>query len=172
MLPTKSSSECPKVQNPEESNLDVGGVHPLKNVDLDSTQSSCADDERDNTVQTPVSATPSYSNCATNNRKTNHNILITDHTLNVDIFEPRKPSQVCLTAHDPLQIMKKPKLTTDFGNKRLEHVTHTSGINSNLNCNWPLGRTHRPDSLLGLASNMYTMPLSDVMSNSNAKTFL
>ncbi|VDP63245.1 unnamed protein product, partial [Schistosoma curassoni] len=58
--PPKTSSESPKVQNPEDSNPNVGGVHPLKNVDLDSTRSSCAHDEWDNTVQTPVSATPSY----------------------------------------------------------------------------------------------------------------
>ncbi|CAH8523387.1 unnamed protein product [Schistosoma bovis] len=167
----KNSSESPKVQNPEESNLDVGGVHPLKNVDLDSTHSSCADDEWDNTVQTTVGATPSYSNCATDNRKTSHNIYITDRTLNLNIFEPRKPSQVCLTTHDSPQTMKKPKLTTNLGNKHLEHVTHTSGINSNLNCKWPLGRTHRPDSLLGPAPNMYTILLSDVTSNSNEKTF-
>ncbi|CAH8539246.1 unnamed protein product [Schistosoma margrebowiei] len=169
--PPKNSSESPKVQNREKSNPDVGGVHPLKNVDLDSTRSSCADEEWDNTVQTPVSATPSYSNCATDNRKTNHNIHITDHELNVDIFEPPKPSQVCLTVHNPLQHMKKPKSITNLGNKHLKHVTHTSGINSYLNCNWPLGQNHRPDSLLGPAPNMYTMPLSDVISNSSEKTF-
>ncbi|VDP38859.1 unnamed protein product [Schistosoma margrebowiei] len=126
ILPSsKNSSESPKVQNPGESNPDVGGVHPLKNVDLDSTRSSCADEEWDNIIETPVSATPGYSNCAMDNRKTNHNIHITDHALNVDIFEPRKPSQVCLTVHNPLQIMKKPKSTTNLGNKRLKYVTHT-----------------------------------------------
>ncbi|VDP41144.1 unnamed protein product [Schistosoma margrebowiei] len=135
MPPPKKSSESPKVQNPEEVNPDVGGVHSLKNVDLDSTRSSYADDEWDNTVQTTVSATHSYSNCATDNRKTNHNIHITVHALNVDIFELRKPSQVCLTVHIPLQHMKKPKSTTDLKNKCLKHVTHTSGINSYLNCN-------------------------------------
>ncbi|CAH8647774.1 unnamed protein product [Schistosoma haematobium] len=57
--PPKNSSEPHKVQNPEESNPDVGGVHPLKNVDLGSTRSSCADEEWDNTIQTAVSATPS-----------------------------------------------------------------------------------------------------------------
>ncbi|VDO57120.1 unnamed protein product [Schistosoma margrebowiei] len=171
MSPPKNSSEFPKVQNPEESNPDVGGVHPLKNVELDSTRSSCTDDEWDNIVHTSVSVTPSYSNCATDNRKTNHNIHISDHALKVDIFEPRKPSQVCLTAHNPLQRMKKPKSATNPGSKRLKHVTHTSGINSYLNCNWPLDRTHRPDSLHGPAPNMYTMPLSDVISNSNEKNF-
>ncbi|VDP37252.1 unnamed protein product [Schistosoma mattheei] len=172
MPPPKNSSESPNVQNPEESNPDVGGVHPLNNIDLDSTRSRCANDEWDNTVQSPVGATPSYSNCATDNRKTNHNIYMTDHTHNVDMFEPRKPSQVCLTAHDSPQIMKKPKLNTNLGNKLLEHVTYTSGINSNLNCKWLLGRTRRPDSFLGPAPNMYIMPLSDVISNSNEKTFL
>ncbi|VDP29051.1 unnamed protein product [Schistosoma margrebowiei] len=54
----------------EESNPDVSGVHPLKNVDLDRTLSSCANDEWDDTVQIPISALPSYSNCATDNEKT------------------------------------------------------------------------------------------------------
>ncbi|VDP46569.1 unnamed protein product [Schistosoma mattheei] len=53
-----NSPESLKVQNPEESNADVDGINPLKNVDLDLTLSSCADDEWDNTVQIPVSATP------------------------------------------------------------------------------------------------------------------
>ncbi|VDP56707.1 unnamed protein product [Schistosoma margrebowiei] len=116
----RKTSKSPEFKNPEESNSDVGGVHPLKNVDLDSTRISSADDERNKTVQTPISATRSYSNCATDNRKTNHNIHLTDHALNVDIFEPRKPWQVCLTAHNPLQLMKKPKSTTNLGNKRLK----------------------------------------------------
>lgn len=107
----------------------------LKNVNMNSTRSSFADDEWDNTVEIPVNTTPSYSNCVTDNGKTNHNIYITDQTLNVDIFEPCKPSQVCLTAHDSPQITKEPKLATNLGNKRLEHVIHTSDINSNLNCN-------------------------------------
>ncbi|VDP49210.1 unnamed protein product, partial [Schistosoma margrebowiei] len=108
MPPTKTSPESSKVQNPEESNI---AVVVLMTNGI--------------TVKIPVSATPSYSNCAMDNRKTNHNISITDHTLNVNIFEPRKPSQVCLTAHGFPQIMKKTKFTTNLGNKRLERVTHT-----------------------------------------------
>ncbi|VDP72288.1 unnamed protein product [Schistosoma mattheei] len=119
----------------------------------------------------PVGAAPIYSNCATDNRKTSHNIYITDHILNVNISERCKPSQVRITAHDSLQITKNPKLTTNLENKCLEHGTRMSGINTNLNCKWPFGCTHRPDNFLGPAPIMCTLPLSDVISNSNEETF-
>ncbi|VDP59113.1 unnamed protein product [Schistosoma mattheei] len=90
MPPLINSTESPKVQDLIESNPDVGGVYPLKNVDLDLTLSSCADDEWDNMVQIPVSTTSIYSDRATDNVKNSHNIYITDRTLNVDVFEPCK----------------------------------------------------------------------------------
>ncbi|VDP54629.1 unnamed protein product [Schistosoma curassoni] len=50
MPPLKNTSESPKVQNPEESNSEVGSVHSLRNIDLDLTLINGADDEWDNTV--------------------------------------------------------------------------------------------------------------------------
>ena len=171
MQPPENSPESPNVQSPKESSPNVGDAHPFKNVDLDSTLSSCTDFEWDNTVQVAVSAKTSYSDCATDNGKTGHKNYLPDHTLNVDILEPSKPSQASLTTHDPPQITKEPKSTTNLGNKSLEHVPYTSGINSNLNCKRPLGRTHRPDSLLGPAPNVNTIPLPNVISNNSEKTF-
>lgn len=107
--PLLNSPESLKVQN-EEGNPDVDGTLPPQIVDLDLTLSICANDEWDNTVQIPVSAAPSYSKCAADNRKTGHNIYITDHP------------QVCLTTLDCPQITKEPK-KTNLENKRLESFT-------------------------------------------------
>lgn len=115
--------ESLNVQNSKESNPNVGGINPPKNVDLDLNLSSWADDESDNTVQVPVTATPSFSDCAVSNRKNSHDIYVTDHAMNVNIFKLYKKSQVCLTTFHSPQIMKNLKQTTDLENKRLKHVT-------------------------------------------------
>lgn len=144
----------------------------LKKVDLDPTPSSCAVDKSDNTVRISDGAIHRYNNCATANGQNSHNIYITDHTLNVDIFGPCKPSRECLTTLDSLQIAKELKQTINLGNKHLERVTHTSGIKSNSNYKQPLGLINRRNTLLGPASKMYTIRLSDIIMNDNQMTLL
>lgn len=167
MPPPINSPESLKVQNPEESNSSLDSVHPPKNVDLDLTLNSCADDESDNTIQIHISATLSYGNRATDNGKNSDNTYITD-----DIFDPCKSLQVFLTTIDSPQIKKELKETTKRGKKLWEHVTHASGTKRISNCKWPLGCANRPCSLICPAPNIYTIPLSDNVSNNNQETFV
>lgn len=62
-LPLINSSVSLEVQDREESNPNVVGVHHPKNIELDLTLSGCADNESDGTIQIPLSTTSSYSNC-------------------------------------------------------------------------------------------------------------
>ena len=116
MQPPKNSPQSLQIQNSKENNHDVGGAYYFNNADFDSTQSNCTYQEWDSTVRIAVSETTGYSDRATNNGETGHYNFITDHTPNVNIFEPCKPLQACIAVDD------------------LEHVPHTSSIKSNLNC--------------------------------------
>lgn len=69
-------------------------------------------------------------------------------------------------------MIKELTKSTNFGNKRLKHITRTSDIEGNLDYERRLSRTHKPDSLPGPVPMMYTMSLSGTEINNKQESFL